>query len=76
MAFLSELIAFCLRVFPAPTTTVLAIFASDRCAVFAIIISVVGIEKQAALGVMLDLVARGYFSCIEINFIFHTTATD
>ena len=76
MAFLSELIAFCLGVFPAPTTTVLAIFASDRCAVFAIIISVVGIEKQAALGVMLDLFAREYFDYFEINFIFHTTATD
>lgn len=76
MAFLSELIAFCLGVFSAPTTTVLAIFASDRCAVFAIIISVVGIEKQAALGVVLDLFARGRFDYFEINFIFHTTATD
>ena len=76
MAFLSELIAFCLRVFPAPTTTVLAIFASDRCGVFAIIIAVVGIEKQAALGVMLDLVARDGLDYFEINFIFHTTATD
>ena len=76
MAFLSELIAFCLGVFPAPTTTVLAIFASDRCAVFAIIIAVVGIEKQAALGVMLDLVARDGLDYFEINFIFHITSID
>ena len=75
MAFLSELIAFCLRVFPAPTTTVLAIFASDRCAVLAIIIAVIGVERQSALSMVLNLFAGGFYD-FEINFIFHTTATD